>query len=1195
MSFRQLCDWRCLGAVVVVLALSFSSVADDTRDIGLDEWKSGNLIAAKTYLEKSLEEDAKDTAVRKALVDVYVRLGARATESSEEGSYWYQRALKLDPKSASAWFALGDAQFRLRSYDDALKSLLNAEKYASGKQRKIYRKRTRDVLYYRGSQRMGYNDLRGAEADYINALHRVPGDPWVMLSYGYLDILVKKPALALKKLALASAREELHARAEYYSGISWQMLKQWGKSLAHFRLSVTDPELRSDSEAGIAESQFNLAAIALKAKKWVAAEPRLVEATTLKPGWADAWFYLGQTRLGRHHGAMAKEAFLQVAKLDPKHKLLHRGLASADTLIGAARLEAGRYADAVSLFTEALQYDKGRGDAAFYLGQAEDALQHWPKALAAYQRAQSLGSFYVEAGYRRGEILTRILKQKKAALSVLEDIEQRSPNYQETRIMLTNLYDQLGNAAFAAQKWRKAIALVEKYFFFQPKGKQGNRLLLGKAYIHTQAWVKALKWLNTGYQNDGNSVAFRKYKAIAHVGYARSLYAKKRWRDAIFNFEWARELKYPDKNIDIALADSYRHLKMYSEGADLLRTLYREHPVGVDRELVSRRLVDFLVEWGNAIWKKTPAKAAGLADEALAVDGKDKAALLTAGRSHFRAGNWATARDRLEKRAKLYKFDKEGRKWLIEALLTGAGKLEKKGKENKAESLYQRVLQVDPAEKRALYALGMLYYANGKRDPEALKMLQKVLEVPEYHLQVASTIGDIHFRHQRFANALHFWDEVWEVNRSMLIQDDYLESLWQVAQGYRKQGRSDEQLERLQQGAHIARQYPLWQWRYGHALKVAGKDRKAYEYLKKAVIDLGSTQAAYLIDFGEVALEFKEWERVTLALAPYESTNPTIRNLVGTAYVGWAAALAEKSPERAEIYAAEAITRLPQLADAWYWQGVAQARQGHWKKAIASLKHAWKLEPDIREAGHELLQAWLKVAENDLAGGRLDKVEASISASEKFGKSPDQDYIRGELAQTRGDRKVALDWYRKTEAQKPDWRSVGHSIDQLLAELADIAAGNGAKEDAVGYLREIVQRHPLDRDTQIRLANLLTGLRHADEALRVWQVANKIKEDHESLLGLAATWNLKAELLLEKKDWYNAGKALNESEDWLNDADSEDQGPEAARYWYLRAQIEQYNEDWDDAAEAIDTAIRLGGANDRYRQLQQAIQAQQEN
>ena len=139
-----------------------------------------------------------------------------------------------------------------------------------------------------------------------------------------------------------------------------------------------------------AQDHFNWGLNAFRMGQFDNAISEFQQALAMDPGFADAYFYLGQTYEKKNMTADAERAYMDAIRANARH------LKSREAL-GILLYKSGRAGAAKEQLEQARALFSIMPEVYFYLGEIYRAENRCLDALAAYERALQLNSSYVEA------------------------------------------------------------------------------------------------------------------------------------------------------------------------------------------------------------------------------------------------------------------------------------------------------------------------------------------------------------------------------------------------------------------------------------------------------------------------------------------------------------------------------------------------------------------------------------------------------------------------------------------------------------------------------------------------------------------------------------------------------------------------------------------------------------------------------
>jgi len=279
-----------------------------------------------------------------------------------------------------------------------------------------------------------------------------------------------------------------NAEGHYYLGIALGQLGQTQPAFKEFRMSVAlQPRfgpaheslalaLRRLGDSTAALHEFQLAArytaknpvvlcdlgLALKgAGKLAEAEATLRSALALQPDFERARYALGIVLKMRGNDT---DAAMQLHDVRQSHDIRTTKAQIRKLILdGKASLKANRPQDAKADFENARALDPSDPSPYYWLGLAEQKLDHFQAASDFFARAVSLKPDYAEAHIRLGILHVRA-SENAAALEELRTAVAADPDSAEAHYDLAKLFALLGRTEESIQELQESLAIDPAYF-----------------------------------------------------------------------------------------------------------------------------------------------------------------------------------------------------------------------------------------------------------------------------------------------------------------------------------------------------------------------------------------------------------------------------------------------------------------------------------------------------------------------------------------------------------------------------------------------------------------------------------------------------------------------------------------------------------------------------------------------------------
>lgn len=427
---------------------------------------------------RMLGKDPRDFKTRVAMADQ-----ARMSGDFVGAIVEYAEALKIkdDPK---IHIKLGDV-YRVRdNVDDAIKEYQGAARAGD----------SAEVEVKLGQALQAKGDLPGAVAAFGRALGFNPTDSDTLdaLQAAWEDALKKDPLAPDNHIGLGQALQFRGdfggATAEYKQAI--QLSK--GNNPTAQRLMAALPDLIK--KATIDKHINN--GVDLQAKKLYA--PALEEyklALQAAPNNPDIWVNMGTVYQAQEDYPKAIEAYQKALQIDPRNTAAAEGFKSCNQLLqdkqiaqseGAAgdAYKAGRYDDAVKLYSALVQKDPKNAAYYYNRGAAEQMLKQFDQAMADYNTAMGLdpkNKTYSNAMESAKEAKVKPMIDAAVAKHQAKDYAGAIDGYQSALAIQPGnapLWFNLASAQYAMENYSRARDAYQKALEVDPKGQVDDLYLM---------------------------------------------------------------------------------------------------------------------------------------------------------------------------------------------------------------------------------------------------------------------------------------------------------------------------------------------------------------------------------------------------------------------------------------------------------------------------------------------------------------------------------------------------------------------------------------------------------------------------------------------------------------------------------------------------------------------------------------------
>ena len=178
-------------------------------------------------------------------------------------------------------------------------------------------------------------------------------------------------------------------------------------------------------------------------------------AIFFKPGYADAYYNMGNALKGQHRLEEAITAYKKALAINPEHS-------DAVNNLGVALQGLGNLEEAVSFYKTALSLTPKNAERTYNMGNALQELGRLEAAIHSYKKTILLKPDYAEAFYNMGNALNKLGRQEEATEAYKRALVIR-PNYAEANNNMGIFFRERGDLKEAIKSYKKALAAKPDY------------------------------------------------------------------------------------------------------------------------------------------------------------------------------------------------------------------------------------------------------------------------------------------------------------------------------------------------------------------------------------------------------------------------------------------------------------------------------------------------------------------------------------------------------------------------------------------------------------------------------------------------------------------------------------------------------------------------------------------------------------
>jgi tetratricopeptide (TPR) repeat protein len=442
----------------------------------------------------------------------------------------------------------------------------------------------------------------------------------------------------------------------------------------------------------------------------------------LDPTSVEDRMVLGQLYTVKHDPKKAEAQFQTAQTMDPD---------SEEVVLNLARLyaESGDVEHEAKVI-EAVPVDDRTAKMEDVLGAAYEQLKRNKDAIAAYERAADMEPGDARTLDALGEALLKD-NQLDEALKQYQGLADADPENVSALVHISGIQQRKG-------KYEDALATIRKARKKEPENLEAGYhegLLLDVLGRFDEAAGVCEKMVDlTSHANGAYTTEEKNNRGIFLERLGAVYHEQNKTGEAIAVYQ-----KLIDMGADSAVrgyqfqVDAWRDARQYDKAVDVARKAVEANPKDRDLKLMLAAELDDLGKTEEGL-----AMARGL----LANTGEDRGVWLTLGQMYIRTHRWKEAEDAFSK-VEALSTKPEDRNYL----LFMRGELAERQKHYElAEQYFRQALEKDPDSAMVLNYLGYMLADKGRQLPEALKMIQKAVELEPMNGAYLDSLGWAYFK-----------------------------------------------------------------------------------------------------------------------------------------------------------------------------------------------------------------------------------------------------------------------------------------------------------------------------------------------------------------------------------------------------------------------------------------------------------------
>jgi tetratricopeptide (TPR) repeat protein len=445
----------------------------------------------------------------------------------------------------------------------------------------------------------------------------------------------------------------------------------------------------------------------------------LEKAAAARPYDLGVQLTLGRLLLQRNRPDRAAEVLAALVDREP-------GMTEASWLLAQAHRAGGHDDRAITVLEDAVAVEPRFYRGLLLLGELYERAGRMADAAAAYGRAAAESPRAVEIRVRQGSALVAAGRAAEAR-QLMEEVVRAQPTEAAALFVLAEAQREVSDLAAAAATARRLITL-------EPNGLRGAFALaqVEEERHDPQAVVAALEPALARHTGPGAPAV----PLFVRLGLAYQELGK--YDQALAAFEEARRLAPDPDSLGPLLAQAHLAAGRYDRAIEVARAARAARP-GESRLL---RL------------EAQALRAAGRPDEALALLGREAAARASDLDVQLAYAGLLSEAGRFEDAAREFDAAEARVPGRVAVPFQRGAALERAGRHAEAEAAFRMALERDPLDAQTLNYLGYMLAERGERLDEAVRFVERALEIDPENPSYLDSLGWARFRAGEPARAL---------------------------------------------------------------------------------------------------------------------------------------------------------------------------------------------------------------------------------------------------------------------------------------------------------------------------------------------------------------------------------------------------------------------------------------------------------